>query len=71
MKIFPLGSECGCYFDTETGLAHICLMHYNEYMNNSELTYVAMDSELETDPSVLSEIFGVKMYETKPNKKHS
>ena len=46
-------------------------MHYNEYMNNSELTYVAMDCELETDPSVLTEIFGVKVHESKPNEEQS
>lgn len=71
MKIYPPGSECGCYYDDETKLAHICLMHYNEYMNNSELTYVAMDSDLVTEPSVLSEIFGIPVYESKPNEESS
>ena len=71
MKIYPPGSECGCYYDDETKLAHICLMHYNEYMNKSNLTYVAMDCELETEPSVLTEIFGATMYESKPNEEYS
>ena len=70
MKLYPIGSTCGCYFDDETMLAHICRKHYNMLMSDSDIHgLVDMECDLVTTSERLTEIFGIPVIEDKMEEK--